>query len=258
LKIQLPIYEHYNFDKITSTNDYARELLNKDLVAIVSANYQSKGRGRNTNTWYGSYGNNVYLSIAIKHIDEIDSDNLPVFQALSSLIVINSLKRLYPKVKFALKYPNDVYAFVPIPKESDTINPNYRKISGVLVEHSFMGSFCTSTIIGIGINVSEQNFPPEIADNSTSLDLLGYNASIEEIIKAIINELYYLADNNDAAEIFDLWKYSLNLTKKQIQVVGDELNYTFSRILDDGRLELIRNKQRIIIDNGDSIRYNLD
>jgi len=257
LKIKLPIFEHYNFDTITSTNDYARELLNRDKVAIVSANYQTEGRGRNTNTWYGSYGNNVYLSIAIKHIDEFDSDHLPVFQALSSVIVINALQRLFPKQKFALKYPNDVYAFVPTPKQNDAINPNYRKISGVLVEHSFMGSICTSTIIGIGINVSEQKFPPEIADNSTSLALLGYDANISEIINAIISELYYLADYKDSLEIFDLWKFSLNLNKKQIQVVGDELNYTFSRILDDGRLELIRNKQRIIIDNGDSVRYNL-
>ena len=258
MKIKLPKYELYHFDKITSTNDYARELLNTDFVAVVSANYQTEGRGRNSNTWFGSYGNNVYLSIAIKHKDGIFSDLLPIFQALSSLIVINALQRMFPKLKFALKYPNDVYAFVSTPKINDTINPNYRKISGILVEHSFAGAICTSTIIGIGLNVSEQNFPPEIVDNSTSLAFLGFNFNIEKIISEIIYELYFLTENYNTTQIFELWKNSLNLNKKEIWTIGGELPYKFSRILDDGRLELIRNKQRIIIDNGDSIRYNLD
>ena len=38
--------KHFHFDKVTSTNDVAKELLQKNKFVLVTANEQTMGRGR--------------------------------------------------------------------------------------------------------------------------------------------------------------------------------------------------------------------
>ena len=242
--------KYYSFESITSTNDFAKELLmNEDLV-VVSALHQTKGRGRNINQWYGSYGNNLFLSIGIKHSSYINSLTLAILQAVSSLAVQDTLQELTKANIYRIKYPNDIYAYD---------GEKYRKISGILVEHSFAGSECISSVIGIGINVRENSFPVQLQESAISLFQLGFDIEIHKLQTKLIDIFFsYLANNSDK-QIFNIWKKELNLTNKEIKVLGKESTYRLSRFFEDGRLELVDSKNnKITIDNGDSIRYNLD
>lgn len=245
----LPIFR-YHFSEISSTNDYARILLNDNAIISVTADFQTAGRGRNKNIWYGSYGNNLYMSLGIRHQKELSTEQLSAFQAIGAISVKNALKKLTKKIEFKLKYPNDVYV---------KFENNYRKISGILVEHGFSGSFCAYTIIGIGVNVNETKFEPIVSKTATSLKQLGCSVDLIELEDAIIQEfsnLYQL----EFQEFFELWQKELNILGKDVTVLGETEVFRVTKILLDGRLELIekeKNKKRII-DNGDSIRYNLD
>lgn len=250
MKINEHEIKYFNFETITSTNDFAKELLANNRYVVVTALNQIKGRGRNTNQWFGSYGNNLYISIGMQHYKEVSTLTLAVLQAVGSLAVKKTLNELIQKDIFKLKYPNDVYALH---------NHTYKKISGILVEHSFAGSNCLSSIIGIGLNINETNFPPEIADQATSLKLLGFDFQVNYIQNNLVENFLQLINNLDEREIFELWKNELNLQNKQIFVISKNKNYTFNRLLEDGRMELIDEKNnKITIDNGDSVRYNLD
>lgn len=242
--------KYFSFESVTSTNDFARELLSEDELVVVSALHQSLGRGRNINKWYGSYGNNIYLSIGIKHKSDISTLDLAVIQAVGSLAVKNTLSKLTNQDLFQIKYPNDVYAFY---------QSTHKKISGILIEHSFAGSECISSVIGIGINVNENSFPLELQSSAVSLSQIGITSDIQEIKQEVINNFFDLLTSYDDRKLFDIWKKELNLENKDINVLGKDKKYRFSKFFDDGRIELIdNNNNKITIDNGDSVRYSFD
>lgn len=242
--------KYYYFESITSTNDFAKELLSNDELIIVSALHQTKGRGRNTNQWYGSYGNNLYLSIGIKHNSAVSSLTLAVLQAVGSLAVYNTLVEITNQDIFRIKYPNDVYA---------KHNGKFKKISGILIEHSFAGSECFSSVIGIGLNAKENSFPEELKETATSLLYLGVNIEINQIQEKILNNFFTSINNYKEIELYENWKNKLNLSNKTITVIGKKNKFRLSKFFEDGRIELIdENNNKITIDNGDSIRYNLD
>ena len=60
----------------------------------------------------------------------------------------------------SIKWPNDVLI-------------NNKKLAGVLTENTYQGSRLQSTILGIGWNVNELNFPTELSEVATSLALQG-------------------------------------------------------------------------------------
>jgi BirA family biotin operon repressor/biotin-[acetyl-CoA-carboxylase] ligase len=62
--------------------------------------------------------------------------------------------------RVAVKWPNDVLA-------------GRHKLAGVLVESQVSGTQLSSVVVGIGINVEQPGFAPELADVATSLALLG-------------------------------------------------------------------------------------
>jgi BirA family biotin operon repressor/biotin-[acetyl-CoA-carboxylase] ligase len=237
----------YNFDTVTSTNDFARELITNHKIVIITALFQTEGKGRNTNHWYGSYGNNIYLSIGIRHNEVLTAEEIASFQAIGALSVKYALSKYCPNKTFKIKYPNDIYVQ----------DGKFKKISGILVEHGFAGSFCSYSIVGIGVNVNEQIFHPDIIDNVTSLLKIDCQSDINKFQEIVLNEFSKII-NLETQEIFTLWVDELDIIGKSIEVLNDNFTYIANKVLIDGRLELINtlNNEKKIIDNGDSIRYN--
>jgi biotin-(acetyl-CoA carboxylase) ligase len=50
----------FHLPRVTSTNDYARELLRTYPYVLVSAQHQTAGRGRKGRAWIGDHGANIY------------------------------------------------------------------------------------------------------------------------------------------------------------------------------------------------------
>lgn len=243
--------ERHHYDTVTSTNDFAKELLQKAECVVVTANYQTKGRGRNKNFWIGNYGENVYFSFAIKHNTLKRVEEIAYLQWLAGLAVLFTLREQCNSVRFKLKYPNDIYA-----RHNDG---TYRKIAGVLIEHQFLGEFCVSSVIGIGINVNQTNFEGELKNRATSLKLLGFECTPEEVIRRLITKiesLFQLLPN----EIFEIWKKEINIIGKEVEIINlgiksivedfDEFGRLISKLPDTGKI--------IIISDGDTIRYDLE
>ncbi len=237
----------FSFGSVTSTNDVAKILLEGRTSVIITANFQYKGRGRNNKKWLGDYGGNIFLSYGIKH-KEVDSENsqqMLVYQCIGCLAVENVLRKLAPKCKFVLKYPNDVYALQ---------NSEWRKISGVLVENEFVGSSLKSTIIGIGVNGVQMEFDPDVV--ATSLVLLGVTVNMTTFKAHIVEEIQRLLQLNPA-EVIEKWKIALNIKNKKIQIVGDAGIWLAVGFDDFGMLQVVNQDVVKMINNGDSIRYDL-
>lgn len=116
-----------------STNDSVLDLLKKvKAPCIVSAEKQTKGRGRLGRTWAESKGN-LYASFAYK----IDAQKIGHYAVMSAVAVLNTIRFFAPFEDVKIKWPNDVFV-------------GAKKISGVLFEKAFDDYW----VMGVGINVA--------------------------------------------------------------------------------------------------------
>lgn len=129
--------------------------------AVYLADAQSAGRGQGTNNWYATPNDNLTLSLVV-YPDHLAVDRLFALTQLSGLAVAETVAHFLPASLAAtvrLKWPNDVYV-------------GDRKIAGILVQNGLRGSAVSWSVLGIGLNVNESNFPPELAATATSLRML--------------------------------------------------------------------------------------
>lgn len=245
-------FERFHFAEISSTNEYIKELIDDYDIVAVSADFQNSGRGRNGRVWLGNYGKNIYLSIGL-NFENINSYSNPgVYQAEASLIIIEVLSDLFPQIKFKTKYPNDILA--------ENKNGIYQKLSGILIENSYHGNKLENLIIGIGINCDQLSFPDEISHKATSLKILGANPNKDLICSKIIEKYKYSiqeASHSKELHLMERWKNELSISGKPIKVQGDQRTWQLLDILEDGRLKLNSDNEEKIIDNGDSIIYEI-
>ena len=173
--------KHHHFQNITSTNDFVKELLGHNKLVAVTADYQLNGRGRHDSVWYGDYGLNVYCSVGIAHEVPPEMESLVLYQAIGCLAVKKTLFDVTNLDVFTLKYPNDVFAGIE--------KNQYNKIAGVLIENNFFGSNCSYSIIGMGLNVGQETFPPNLMNNPTSLKLLGFDADPKDVSMLLVHNI---------------------------------------------------------------------
>lgn len=134
------------FDILDSTNLYLKNHY-QELAShtVVVAKYQTSGYGRYKRFWEASLGDNLLFSLILKEKIALSINEL------SDLIVnsiISTLKEFSINVYFL--YPNDIYA-------------NGKKIAGILIETKYFGKKLLYIIVGIGLNVNQEQFQNENA-----------------------------------------------------------------------------------------------
>jgi len=195
------MFKFYHFTSLTSTNDKARDFADKDNSdLVVIASKQEKGRGRFGRKWSSSLGG-LYMTILLK---EKNLDKVKYLTLISSVAVAKTIKNL-TKLNAKVKWPNDVLI-------------NDKKICGILTE-TITNKNNNYALIGIGLNVNQENFGKNIIKKSTSLKLeTNKNYNINKIIKIIIDNfdsLYKYYNKKNYKKIIDIWKkHSHTLGKK--------------------------------------------
>ncbi|MCX6141019.1 MAG: biotin--[acetyl-CoA-carboxylase] ligase [Candidatus Kapabacteria bacterium] len=237
----------FHLPVVSSTSDYAKELLATYPYVFVSAQHQTHGRGRNGKSWEGDHQANAYCSIGISHSNEESIEELSAYMARGALTVLDVITTLHPDLITRLKYPNDVQV---------RTTSGWAKLAGVLVEHDFRGQFCNSTVVGIGININQELFPDTITQPCTSLRLQELYTDVDVVI-TMIRQAFSRWRTRTWVDVHEAWVKSLNLEAKQLQTIDDEGTWTAQRILPDGRL-IIRHDVTLIertISDGDTLRY---
>jgi BirA family biotin operon repressor/biotin-[acetyl-CoA-carboxylase] ligase len=148
-----PIIE---LDNVDSTNNYAMRLIDADKAQpglTIVARRQEAGKGQRGKTWVDSHGESVLMSIIVKPGMEIREQFL--FSISIALAVAYSLKYLHNDLDLKIKWPNDIII-------------NDKKAGGILIENILRGNKWTHSIVGVGINVNQQQMP-ESLPNSISL-----------------------------------------------------------------------------------------
>ena len=132
---------------------------------VFTTDEQTAGRGRLDHRWYSAPGENLMFSAVIE-VTGLDPWHVSTLPLVIGLAVADTCRSVLPPEKrIMLKWPNDVLV-------------EGRKICGILCERH-----ADNVIAGVGINVKQREFPPEIASRATSMILSGNESEPQEILK---------------------------------------------------------------------------
>lgn len=132
---------------IGSTNDFLRELhaaTPSTGPVLVTADVQTHGKGQRGATWQSEPGKNVIMSLLVQNA-VANVRKLFDLNRVVSLSVLHVLRRLdIPEL--SVKWPNDIMS-------------GRFKIGGILIENTVRNSGSIVSIIGLGLNVNQLDFP---------------------------------------------------------------------------------------------------
>ena len=177
----------YHIDITSSTNDLARDAKYTHLD-VVWAEHQTAGRGQRGHSWHSTEGENITFSVVL----------IPSFLPIVEQFLLSEIVALVLVDTMAhygiccrIKWTNDIYA-------ADN------KIAGVLIEHSLSGESIARTIVGIGLNINQREFPDDIP-NPTSMALeRGMMFNREEVLEhyvATLRDLYAMLERGEKEAI---------------------------------------------------------
>ncbi len=130
-----------------STNDELRRRLSQSGdLAIVAAERQSAGRGQGDHTWHSAPGKNLTFSVLLRHRCLKASEAL----AVTSIMALGIRDYLHSKgIEPWIKWPNDIWV-------------GEKKICGILVENTIRAGKIDFSIVGVGLNINQTEWPPEL------------------------------------------------------------------------------------------------
>lgn len=214
------------FKTIDSTNTEAKRRLTSSSRAeslhgtVLFAEHQSAGRGRFSRSFYSPRGAGLYFSLifcpSVTARIEREVPASALYTIISAVIICRCLKALgfAPQIKWV----NDIYL-------------NGKKICGILSEGiiDMETSSVQAVIIGIGLNVKESNFPPELKNKAGALftetgssfseaeaPSPNRNVLASSIISSLIEALYGLLSQEN---LMQEYKSLSLLTGKKVRVL---------------------------------------
>ena len=161
-----------------STNQVASDLLADPSTGhgtVVITDNQTKGRGQRGNIWESQPGKNLTCSIILKPTF-LEVERQFDLNILASLAISQTLHTL-GLTKVSIKWPNDIYC-------------NEAKIAGILIENTIRSSRLESSVVGIGLNVNQQEFS---VPNATSILMQsGESQLVEVVLQNLLQNLQHL------------------------------------------------------------------
>lgn len=216
LEKQFPNRSFLFLDTVNSTNTFAKTVdIPKNRPAVVLAYEQSSGVGQRSNKWFSEPGKNLTFSLISEPPKDFNIQHYLLVIALAVNTVIHEKLGL----KSQIKWPNDILV-------------HGKKIAGILVEAIFEGNLFKRLVTGIGINVNQDSFLPELQHSATSLKL----------------------ETNQPQDIFDLLEYVLleidelnssMFTKLQYQNVFKEVNEHLA--YKNEKVHILLNREQTIV-----------
>ena len=140
----------------------------------VTADEQTAGRGRLGRSWVSQAGLGLYLSLVLR--PPIRPHAAPILTLVAGVGVKEGLEGL-TGLHCDIRWPNDILV-------------NERKCCGILVEMEAEQQRVAHVIVGIGINLNHEEFPPDLGNTATSLRIeTGKSWSREQVLDPVLRSL---------------------------------------------------------------------
>lgn len=161
---------------INSTNNFARDFYrgNSDFEPVcVVAFEQTKGRGQRGASWVSKPGENLTFSVLYPKLN-ISINHRFLLSAAVSLAILEALKE-FEVSDLSVKWPNDIMS-------------GRFKIGGILIENILNSEGISASIIGIGLNVNQQEFSG-LPKAGSLKKVTGKNFDLDEVLSKILKKI---------------------------------------------------------------------
>ena len=220
------------FERVGSTNEVAWEEAEKGAAewTLVIADEQTSGRGRLSRKWHSPAGLGAWMSVVLR--PDVRPSVAPGITMCASLAVAKALRKLHP-MSVSLKWPNDVMV-------------KGRKICGILTEMKASGDRVEFVVCGMGINLNqtEEDFPPELREVATSVLLAtGHRADRAALVAELMRQmegLYGVFLSRGLQALMGEWRSMCPLFGKIVRITtrGETVEGVFHDIDAGGALVL--------------------
>ncbi|MBC6696345.1 biotin--[acetyl-CoA-carboxylase] ligase [Terrisporobacter mayombei] len=198
-----------HFNKLESTNDYLKQVGNDVVEGTVAiSEEQTKGKGRLGRVWESKVGDGIWMSIILK--PDIMPYKAPFITLIAGASVVKALNNL--GVNAQIKWPNDVII-------------NDKKVCGILTELSAEIERINYVVLGIGMNVKNEDFDSKLKNKATSLHKEGYKLHRVDIVKEIFYQfelLYKKYLDNDKEEVLNICRDYSAILNKEIYIIRND------------------------------------
>lgn len=153
-KLEKRIYVRV-FETVGSTNDELKRLARRGFCegTVIAAGEQTAGKGRLGRSFCSPKDVGLYMSILLR--PGVEADDALAITTAAGTAVSEAIDALCG-VQSGIKWVNDVYV-------------DGRKVCGILTESSSDRNGVSFAVLGIGVNVSDREFPEDIRDRAGSL-----------------------------------------------------------------------------------------
>lgn len=205
---------------VDSTNTYAKSNISLlTLPALVTAETQTAGRGRQGKSFFSPNGTGLYMTLVFEAPNDCS-----LLTPAAAVAVCDALKNfgLNPKIKWV----NDIFI-------------NGYKVCGILTE-CFTNDNKTYIALGIGINLTTTNFPDELTMAGSAEIMCDKTDLALEISNTIL----------DYVKIPDTEKI-LKEYEKRLLVLGKEITYFKNNIEYSATVKGINSVCNLIVEKKD-------
>lgn len=204
------------------------------------AEEQYAGRGQQQNGWYAEPGKNLTFSLLLKPSFLSVTSQFDLNRAVS-LGVFDALEPLLGD-KLKIKWPNDIYY-------------SGQKLGGMLIENMILGGQIKNSIIGIGLNVNQENFPVTLPNAISLKQILQQDYDLKALLSEICRhiEAYYLTlKAGKAAAIRDAYLKRLYWLNEERRFMSKDGGFT-------GIIKDVKDNGLLVVENdkNEASTYNL-
>ncbi len=194
-----------HYDVIDSTNLEAKRQIKSGakLPLIIVADTQTAGKGRMGRQFYSPDKTGLYMSFVYEPQTHFhDSVTVTSAAAVAVVRAIEELTDLKPKIKWV----NDIFV-------------DNKKVSGILTE-AVTGEKI-SIIIGVGVNITTDEFPDEIKNTATSLKSA---VDKNDLLLSIVKHLLELIKGLPQRTFLPEYKEKSMVIGKEVYFIKDGVN----------------------------------
>lgn len=258
------VFRKYSFDKWIYKS--ASLSTNADLSITVSKNSpntnivlytfkQWAGKGQIGRKWHSGVDKNLTLSLLVG-INQLLASSQFHLNMIISLAIRDWLASMLADCGLqnedcTIKWPNDIYV-------------KNKKLVGILIQNTLVDKFISKSIIGIGINVNERDFPEDLPNPISLAQLTDKEFDLNSLFANLISSL--------ERKFFDYDQMSFSELKKQyiskMYLLNERKTFTLSEnqqsfeaelvgVTDDGMLSL-KQKERMSHFNFREVKYTIE
>src|SRR6185437_13747634 len=131
----------------TNTDALARAREGAPHGSVFFTDEQTAGRGRGDHDWQSAAGKGLYVSVILR--PDISVEHMPLIPLAAGLAAAQAIGIITGR-QVDLRWPNDLLI-------------GERKTGGILVESKTESGAPSFAVVGIGINVHQRSFDPNLS-----------------------------------------------------------------------------------------------